>query len=213
VQKVCRGKGFTLLCRLQSLGVPSLSSHGGDLNTTCAFGRRTHHEGPLSFQRSSVPERLVNLVGMPQTDTSNMFQRKGGHVDTKKSSHVGLHHTDPLFWAWSFQSVHPDVYPKVSGDSIDVLSAVTSVLGLYWLVGIRRAHVRKHWAYTDSKRGGSARRVSFQTTMHLVRAGAPMRSISHMSGSFPTLYTWNCHCLSVLCMLANWLSAANAQRK
>jgi hypothetical protein len=144
LQRVCRGKGFKLFRHPQSSGVPILSRHGGDSNITCSFERKTHHEVPLSFQRSSVPDRLVKLVGMPQTDTSNMFQRKGGHVDTKKSSHVGFHDTHPLFWPWSFHSVHPVRYPKVLGDRIDVLSAVTSVLGLYWRVGIRRAQVRKH---------------------------------------------------------------------
>jgi len=166
VQKVCSGKGFTLLHHIRSFGALSLSTHGGDSNTACAFGRKTHHEVPLSFQRSSVSD----------------------HVDMEKPSHVRLNDTYPLFWPWGFNYVHPDWRPNVLGDPIDMLSAVTSLLGLYWRVGVRRAHVRKHWVCTNSGRGGGARRASFQTTIDLVMMGVPVRSIRYTSGSFPTFY-------------------------
>ncbi len=49
--------------------------------------------------------------------------------------------------------------------------------------------------------------------MSLTLSGAPSWFMSHMSGSLPTPYTWDCHCLGVLRVLGSWLNAANAQRQ
>ena len=59
-----------------------------------------------------------------------------------------------LFWPWGCDLHPPDAHDDVMGEVIDIMSAITSVLGLCGHVGNWKARGFRHAVYASSEREG-----------------------------------------------------------